>query len=208
MPGTQEVAAVSQVLRLHPSWSWAGCLVASPRVNLSSWSCTNAYYEHGKRHDGWGTGRGHGMILGSLSFSTSPDGASHFKGRWAPHPLCTENYHPQAPCWNRTKTFLGDSGSGGAQQLQPYPLMMLSAFPRVLQSLDLLPQRGWRVHPAQTVTGSKSTRAAPLPLEMGTDWVHDSKIYCSVTAEKEHWERNLWPNILICLFLLFRCRVL
>lgn len=62
--------------------------------------------------------------------------------------------------------------------------MVLSAFPRVLQSLDLLPQRGWRVHPAQTVTGSKSTRAAALPLEMGTDWVHDSKIYCSVNSRE------------------------
>lgn len=67
------------------------------------------------------------MLLGGLPLSSysdlnssSPDGAPHFQGRLALHPLCTENYHPQAerPCWHRTKAFLGDPGSA-APALSP-----------------------------------------------------------------------------------------
>lgn len=111
-----------------------------------------------------------------------PSWSLSFLGEISTSSSLHRNDHPQVQ--DIGDRFLGDSGSGGAQQLQPYPLRVLSAFPRVLWILELLPQLSWRVHPTQTGTGSKSTRAAPLPLEMGTDWVQDSKIYCSVNSRE------------------------
>lgn len=188
---------------------WTRLFVASSRVKESSWSYTSVYHKHGKRGDGWRTGRGQRMMPVDLPSSSHSDPSSSalWQSLTPLREVSTTSSLRRKPPPTASSTPLAR-----AQDLvRWFRLRWSSAVSALSPNADSSLDHRQRVHPTRSLPGTKSTHPALLSLETGTDRVHDSKIYCSVNsggrAEKEPQQRNLWLNILICLFLLFHCSV-
>lgn len=175
---------------------------------MSSRSCTNVYYGHGKGHGGnrtWNYPWRSPFFFSQWSEFIIPSWSLSFLGEISTSSSLHRNDDPQVQ--DTGDRFLGDSGSVELSSSSPIPWGCFQpsqgccgAWSCSLSSAGEFIQHrlGQALNPhVQPHSPWKWARIGSTTARFIAVW----------TAEKEHWERNLRPNILICLFLLFHCRV-